>query len=52
MHKEQTNGDGYFIDFIRYSKVQPMPIIFTITFIIIIFGALFMLKGYKYKKKS
>lgn len=51
MHKEQVDGEGFYLEFIRYRKVQPMPIIFTITFIVIILGLLVMIKGYKDKKK-
>lgn len=52
MQKEQVDGDGFYFNFIDYAKVQPMPIIFSITFIIIIIGIVFMLKGYFYKKLS
>lgn len=52
MQKEQVDGQGFYMNFIEYAKVQPMPIIFSITFIIIIIGIIFMLKGYFYKKTN
>ena len=52
MQKAHVDGEGFFLDFMQYRKVQPMPIIFSLTFIIIIIGAIFMFKGYSYKKKN
>lgn len=52
MHKAQVDGNGFFLEFIEYRRVQPMPIIFLLTFIIIITGIIFMFKGYSYKKKN
>lgn len=50
MQKAQVNGQGFYSDFMKYAKVQPMPAIFAVTFILIIIGIAFMLKGYFYKK--
>ena len=45
MQKAQVNAQGFYSDFIKYAKVQPMPTIFAITVIIIILGVLFTIKG-------
>lgn len=52
MQKAQVNGQGFYTDFMRYAKVQPMPAIFTVTSFLIIIGIAFLLKGYFYKKNN
>lgn len=52
MQKEQVNGHGFYSDFMDYAKVQPMLAIFSVTFILIMVGMAFMLKGYFYKKRN
>ena len=51
MQKSQVGGQGFYSDFIKYALVQPMPIIFTITTIVVIVGLLLIVKGYVDKKK-
>ena len=49
MQKTQVNGQGFYSDFMKYAKVQPMPAIFTVTSILVLIGIAFLLKGYFYK---
>ena len=51
MQKSQVGGQGFYSDFIKYALVQPMPIIFTITTIVVIVGIVLIVKGYVDKKK-
>lgn len=52
MQKTHVNGQGFYSDFIEYAGMQPMPIIFTLTAIIILVGIFFLLKGLMYKKSN
>ena len=52
MQKTHVNGQGFYSDFIKYAGMQPMPIIFTLTAIIILVGIFFLLKGLMYKKSN
>jgi transcriptional regulator with XRE-family HTH domain len=52
MQKEQASGHGFYSHFMDYASVQPMPTIFKVTFMIIMVGLAFMLKGYFYKKRN
>ncbi len=52
MQKEQVSGHGFYSDFMDYAKVQPMPAIFGVTFVLVMVGMAFMLKGYFYKKRN
>lgn len=45
MHKEHVAGQGFYIDYILYAKVQPMPVIFTITGILVLVGVFLIVKG-------
>lgn len=46
MQKAQVGGQGFHSDFIKYASVQPMPMIFTITTIVVIVGIALVVKGY------
>jgi len=50
LQKEHVNGQGFFSDFMKYAELQPMPIIFTLTGIVVLLGLGFMLTGLFYKK--
>jgi len=50
MQKEHVSGNGFYSDYIKYAGMQPMPIIFTITGIIVIVGIFLIVKGYIGKK--
>lgn len=52
MHKIHVNGDGYYSDFMEYTKFQPMPTIFMITSLIILIGIALVLKGYFEKRNG
>ncbi len=51
LQKSQVSGDGFYPDFWKYTGEQPYPIIFLLTGIIVILGIVFMVLGYKDKKK-
>lgn len=51
LHKAQVNGDGFYSDFWKYAEKQPYPTIFVLTGIIVVLGAVFVILGYKEKKK-
>ena len=38
MHRDFVNGNGFYVEYIRYARMQPMPIVFTITAAIIAVG--------------
>lgn len=46
MQRVQVGGQGFHSDFIKYAFVQPMPIIFIITSIVVIIGIVLIVKGY------
>ncbi len=46
LHRAHVNGQGYYQNFMDYTKVQPMPTIFTVTGILIFVGLLLFIKGY------
>ena len=46
----QTNGDGFYSDFWKYAGVQPYPVIFILTGIVIVLGIALIILGYKDKK--
>lgn len=52
MQKAHVNGQGFYSNFMNYALVQPMPIIFAVTFVLIIIGIKFMSKGNSYKKHN
>lgn len=51
LQKSHVNGQGFYSDYIKYAGVQPMPVIFTITAVIIAIGIGFLVFGL-YNKKS
>ncbi|MHB1152532.1 MAG: helix-turn-helix domain-containing protein [Eubacteriales bacterium] len=51
LQKEQVNSQGFWTDFMKYADVQPMPIVFTLTGVIVFVGLGFMLVGFMYKTK-
>lgn len=50
LQKMQVNADGFYVDFWKYIAVQPYPIIFTLTGIIILMGVILMVLGCKEKR--
>ncbi|MFR7639862.1 hypothetical protein [uncultured Allobaculum sp.] len=50
LQKMQTNGDGFYSDFWKYAGVQPYPVIFILTGIMIVLGIALIILGYKDKK--
>lgn len=46
MQKAQVGGQGFYSNFIKYASVQPMPMIFTITTIVVIVGIVLIVRGY------
>lgn len=46
LQKAHVNSQGYYQNFMDYTKVQPMPTIFTITGILIFVGLILFIKGY------
>ena len=50
MQKAQVSGQGFYSDFMEYAKIQPMPVIFTITAFVVIIGIILIAKGYFDKK--
>ena len=52
IHKTVVDGQGFYSDAINYAKVQPMPIVFTLTAIVILGGLSYMAIGYLSKKKN
>ena len=52
IQKAHVNGQGFYSDFIKYVGMQPMPIIFTITIIIILVGISFLALGLYSKKHN
>lgn len=52
LQKAHVNGQGFYSDFIKYAGMQPMPIIFTITIVIIVFGISFLTLGLYSKKHN
>ncbi len=51
LQREQVNSQGFFTDFMRYAEMQPMPVIFTLTGLLVVIGLGFMFLGFLYKKK-
>ncbi len=51
LQKLQVNGQGFQDNFMEYVSWFPYPIIFFITALIILFGAIFLITGYKSKSK-
>lgn len=49
LQKEQVNSQGFWTDFMEYADMQPMPIIFLLTGIIVVVGLGFMFTGFYYK---
>ena len=47
LQKIQVNGQGYIAKFMDYASIQPYPLIFAITGIIILMGAIFIGLGYR-----
>jgi len=50
IQKTQVNGQGFYLHFMDYIHVQPMPILFSLTGIIFLTGALIFGIGFKKKK--
>lgn len=50
LQKMQTNSDGFYSDFWKYAGVQPYPVIFILTGIVIVLGIALIILGYKDKK--
>ena len=38
LHKELVNGQGFYTEIMKYTKMQPYPIIFSFTLVIVILG--------------
>lgn len=51
IQKAQVNGQGFYTDFMEYAFVQPMPIIFILTAVVVGGGIVLIVKGYREKKK-
>lgn len=51
LQKAQVSGDGFFLDFWKYTGEQPYPVIFILTGIIVALGIAFMVLGYREKRK-
>jgi transcriptional regulator with XRE-family HTH domain len=52
IHKSVVDGQGFYTDAINYASVQPMPVIFTLTAIIIVIGICLIAAGHFNKKRS
>lgn len=52
IQKSQVNGQGFYTDFMDYISVQPMPIIYILTIIIICVGIFLVFWGSRRKRKS
>lgn len=45
MQKAHVDGQGFYSDFMKYAKMQPMPTIFALTGLVVAAGLVFLLKG-------
>ncbi|AFM00947.1 putative transcriptional regulator [Desulfitobacterium dehalogenans ATCC 51507] len=52
MQKAHVDGQGFYSDFMKYAGMQPMPLIFMLTAMIILIGIFFLLKGLMHKKSN
>ena len=52
LQKAQVNGQGFYSDFWKYVGMQPFPVIFILTGIIIVLGAGFMISGYNERQRE
>ena len=52
IQKSQVNGQVFYTDFMDYISVQPMPIIYILTIIIICVGIFLVFWGSRRKRKS
>ena len=52
LQKAHVNQHGFYLDFIQYAAMQPMPIIFGITIAVIVVGVAFLSFGLYSKKHN
>jgi len=52
LQKMQVGGNGFYSTFWQYTDVQPYPVIFKLTGVVIILGLALLIIGYKGEKKS
>ena len=52
MHKELVNGQGYYVEYMRYAEMQPMPLIFLLSAILALFGLVLILLSLWQKHKA
>lgn len=52
LQKAHVNQHGFYLDFIQYAGMQPMPIIFGITIAVIVVGVAFLFFGLYSKKHN
>lgn len=45
IQKNHVNGHGFYSEFIRYAGMQPMPLVFTCTGLIVLLGIYFLWRG-------
>lgn len=45
MQKAHVDGQGFYSDFMKYAKMQPMPTIFALTGLVVAAGLVFLFKG-------
>lgn len=49
LEKMRTGGSGIIKDCIEYAIVQPMPLVFLVTIIILLIGVICLINGLKHK---
>lgn len=45
IQKSHVNGQGFYVEFIQYAGMQPMPLVFSCTGLIILVGVCFLVQG-------
>lgn len=51
LEKIRTGGSNVVTKWIEYASVKPMPLVFTITIIILLIGVVHLMNGLKHKNK-
>lgn len=52
IHKSIVYGQGYYTDAMKYAHMQPMPVIFILTGLLIVFGLVLIIYGNIRKKQN
>lgn len=52
LQKLQVSGNGFYTDYMKYAGLQPYPLIFMLTAVIVVLGAVWMALGFAGQKKG